>query len=245
MSLFVSSKSPQRTSIVECCTHQETPPDRCHGNDHHGDGWGVDLIYLEKKYYHTSRSESHIAFVIFVLYLSVLYFSFSYILMSRISDLRISLYIFFMKNPTTEYLHDLEEHFFLSGNDLKDALRWSPPRIEHIIKRWNHLKKEEVLSDMDQILRFSEPSKVPFLKRNSVYREMELLLFKLQGRKWWKFYSRVITIIEKYLKWIKRFLSGSEIREIRFYTKLFEWTMIAIIEEVKTLEEVRSIRVFG
>ena len=83
----------------------------------------MDLIYLEKKYYHTSRSESHIAFVIFVLYLSVLYFSFSYILMSRISDLRISLYIFFMKNPTTEYLHDLEEHFFLSGNDLKDALR--------------------------------------------------------------------------------------------------------------------------
>lgn len=165
--------------------------------------------------------------------------------MSRISDLRISLLIFSMNNTTTRPFLDLKGNPFFTGREIEDTLKGSPPKIEHIIKRWNHLKKEEVLSDMDQILRFSEPSKVPFLKRNSVYREMELLLFKLQGRKWWKFYSRVIMIIEKYLKWIKRFLSGSEIREIRFYTKLFEWTMIAIIEEVKTLEEVRSIRAFG
>lgn len=104
--------------------------------------------------------------------------------MSRISDLRISLLIFSMNNTTTRPFLDLKGNPFFTGREIEDTLKGSPPKIEHIIKRWNHLKKEEVLSDMDQILRFSEPSKVPFLKRNSVYREMELLLFKLQGRKW-------------------------------------------------------------
>ncbi len=101
---------------------------------------------------------------------------------------------------------------------------------------------------MDQILRFSQQSEFSPPKSNSIYIEMRILLFELQEKKWWRFYSRVITIIEKYLQGIKKFLSGleiQEIQEIHFYKKLFEWTMIAIIEEVKTWEEIHSVRAFG
>lgn len=153
-----------------------------------------------------------------------------------------------MKHTPPNTLKDLEENFFLSGKEIEDALRWSPPNIEYISKRWNHLKKEEALSDMDQILRFSQRSEFSPPKSNSIYIEMRILLFELQEKKWWRFYSRVITIIEKYLQGIKKFLSGleiQEIQEIHFYKKLFEWTMIAIIEEVKTWEEIHSVRAFG
>ncbi len=57
-----------------------------------------------------------------LVFVRFVFFFFLYPL-SRISDLRISLHIFSMNNITTVPLHDLEERFFLSGDELEKAWR--------------------------------------------------------------------------------------------------------------------------
>lgn len=157
-----------------------------------------------------------------------------------VSDLENSFTFTSMKNNHNTPLSHLGENSLLSGAPLENTLGWSPWKIEDIITRWNLVKKEEVLGNMDQILELSRQSEVFFEKNNSIYKKMEHLLFTLREWRWRKWYWRAIGIIAKYLQWIERFLAGWKAREIDFYKKLFEGTMIAILEEVKNLRSALS-----
>lgn len=105
--------------------------------------------------------------------------------------------------------------------------------------RWLYIKTREIVSDLQEILRFAKKMEKTEDKHLVICDQVNGLLSKLEWGKRDNQYMKIVQVITKYLDGIRNFVMNNNI-EIRWavsYRVLFESTMIAIVREVDCLEQ--------
>lgn len=108
--------------------------------------------------------------------------------------------------------------------------------VIHAEERLFHIKTQEILQDLTQIMSFIVALERLGFKNPEVVQNIHEIIRRLQsGEKDYK-YTKIVHILTKYLSGIRNLSSTMDIEGVVFYKKLFESTLVAIIRELDYLE---------
>ena len=131
---------------------------------------------------------------------------------------------------------DFAENFSLSPEELENALKRKISKNQLLQKRWFSLKANETLDGLSQIVLFTKKTQKSLSENRKVFFQIEGIILKLRWGIFDEGGRRVVEVIRKYLKWVKKFLSKIDIQGMDFYNTLFASTLIAIVQEVDTIQ---------
>ncbi len=123
-----------------------------------------------------------------------------------------------------------------------EAYTWVSPakeslyEIQFIENRWIYVKTHEIVNDLTDMLVVIRESERFWRIDWGVYNSTGNLIGKLQGGYGESMLTEVVHIINKYLLWVRKFLSNAPRQQLAFYKNLFESALTAIVREVQNLE---------
>jgi len=107
----------------------------------------------------------------------------------------------------------------------------------HIEERLFFLKTQNIIDELTQIMTFIKELENIWLKNTEILEQIHDILTKLRsGDRSYK-YTKIVHVLTKYLSGIRNFSSSSSMKSIMFYKRLFESTLVAIIQELDSFEE--------
>ncbi|NDK19491.1 hypothetical protein GW819_01485 [Candidatus Gracilibacteria bacterium] len=107
----------------------------------------------------------------------------------------------------------------------------------HIEERLFFLKTQNIIDELTQIMTFIKELENIGLKNTEILEQIHDILTKLRsGDRSYK-YTKIVHVLTKYLSGIRNFSSSSSMKSIMFYKRLFESTLVAIIQELDSFEE--------
>lgn len=108
--------------------------------------------------------------------------------------------------------------------------------MDFIEDRLFHLKVQEIIDEFTQIMIFVRELGKFWFENSEVLEQIQYILFKLRsGDRNYK-YTKIVHVLTKYLSGIRMFSSTTNTKGVTFYKKLFESTLVAIMQELDSIE---------
>lgn len=153
-------------------------------------------------------------------------------------DFYILAYIHMRSSPEKLYRRDESSNTHAAHGE-KKSLAYKPSYgINFIEERLFVLKVNEIIDELTQIMTFINELEKMWFENSEVLGQIRDILTKL--RSWDRNfrYTKIVHVLTKYLSGIRGFSSTISGKGILFYKRLFESTLVAIMQELDSPEEV-------
>lgn len=141
--------------------------------------------------------------------------------------------------------------YHIMRNTLEAHHREDIPSISHTKKSQNnydiklveerlfYVKVQEIIDELIQITTFVKELGKLWFENSELLNQINTILSRLRsGDRNYK-YTKIVHVLTKYLGGVRDFAATTNIKGVIFYKKLFESTLVAIIQELDDLDEVR------
>lgn len=103
-------------------------------------------------------------------------------------------------------------------------------------ERLFYIKIQEIVDEFMQITQFIKKLEEYWFENSETLSQIDEIIAKLRsGDRTYK-YTKIVHVLTKYLNGIRDFSTNSDTKSILFYKKLFESTLVAIIQELDSIE---------
>lgn len=112
------------------------------------------------------------------------------------------------KQESKRLIKEFSENFFLTSEEVENALDKNISGIRIIKNRWLYLKAHESINDLHHIVTFTRQSS----HNLAICDEMDTIISKLQSGQYDMLYVKIVGILRKYLYGVQKFVAESSLR---------------------------------
>jgi len=149
------------------------------------------------------------------------------------------IYLFLSHMNTSLEIHSQNDSSKTSSN-----ISWSREIFSY---RGNHgmilieerlfcLKTQHIIDELTQIMTFIKELERFWFRNTEVLEQIHNILTKLRSWDRSYKYTKIVHVLTKYLSGVRNFSSTSNMKNVMFYKRLFESTLVAIIQELDSFE---------
>ena len=125
----------------------------------------------------------------------------------------------------------------LNSNYKEDKASYQSDHVIFSIEdRLLSLKTQEITDELKQIIIFIKALEELWLESQKTLENINIILSKLHSRDRDYGYTDIIHVLAKYLSGVREFSSNRSLESIVHYKKLFETTLVAMMEEIENIE---------